>query len=177
MNDPHASLSLFQPRQITEEGEEEGSTISGPRAPRATSAKPPPREYSELFVGENTGSSIPSQKIPVKAGAGKNFKPNRLFEEETEEDRVAATPMSIRTNAKKYNHFEFGDGEDTPTVRDPSRGRTKGKSDPNWNFEDFSTPLKVEPKTLPAAVRHFSWSDDEVSVFNQPENAVFSVAL
>lgn len=165
MNDPHASLSLFQPRDINEEE----SHVEGPKAPRAQSAKPPPREYSELFAGEYAGSPSPSQKIPVKAGGGKNFKQSRLFDEETEEERVAATPMSVKTNAKKYNHFEFGDGEDTPKIRDASRGRTKGKSEPNWNFEDFATPNKTQPKTQPAAVRHFGWSDDEVGPFYQPE--------
>ncbi|KAL6711831.1 hypothetical protein ACN47E_002874 [Coniothyrium glycines] len=157
MNDPHASLSLFQPRSITEEEH----NVSVPIAPRAQSAKPPPREYSELFVGEHKGSPSPNEKIPVKAGAGRNYKQSRLFDEETEEERIAATPMSIRTNAKKYNHFEFGDGEDTPVVRDTARSRTKGKSEPNWDFESFATPNKAEPKTQPAAVRHFGWSDDE----------------
>lgn len=172
MNDPHASLSLFQPREITEEEE---SNVSGPSAPRAQSAKPPPREYSELFVDEKAAASSAAQRYPVKAGSAKNFKQSRLFDEETEEDRVAATPMSIRTNAKKYNHFEFGDGEDTPTAREPSRGRKKGKSEPNWDFEDFATPHKTEPKTQPAAVRHFGWSDDEVGPFYQPEVATLSV--
>ncbi|CBX95409.1 hypothetical protein LEMA_P025610.1 [Plenodomus lingam JN3] len=158
-NDPHASLSLFAPREVSE-GE---SCSSQPSAPRAQSAKPPPREYSELFVGEDTGSPSPSpQRIPVKAGSGKNFKASRLFDEDTEEDRIAATPQGVKTNAKKYNHFEFGDGEETPTVRDSARAPPKGtKSQPSWNFEDFATPEKAETKTQPQAVRHFGWSDDE----------------
>jgi len=157
-HDPHASLSLFQPRQVSDEA----SHNAQPIAPRAQSAKPPPREYSELFVGENTGSPSPLvEKIPAKAGSGKHFKASRLFDEETEEDRIAATPRGIKTDAKKYKHFEFGDGEDTPAVRETARSTTKAKSQANWNFEDFATPSKNDIKTRPQAVRHFGWSDDD----------------
>lgn len=166
MNDPHASLSLFQPRDTNQEP----SNSTQPTAPRAQSAKPPPREYSELFVGEDAASPSPTpHKIPVKAGGGKNYKTSRLFEEETEEDRVAATPQGVKTNAKKYDHFDFGDGEDTPKIRDTARSKTKGKSEANWAFEDFATPHKVQAKTQPQAVRHFGWSDDEVGPFIQLE--------
>lgn len=167
-NDPHASLSLFQPRQVSQQE----SSASQPAAPRALSAKPPPREYSELFVGENGASqSPPSHKIPMKAGGGNSYKASRMFEEDTHEDIVAATPHGVKTNAKKYDHFQFGDGDggDTPKIRETARPAAKGKSEANWNFEDFATPSKAETKTQPQAVRHFGWSDDEVGLFYQPE--------
>ncbi|KAJ8115074.1 hypothetical protein OPT61_g3200 [Boeremia exigua] len=164
MNDPHASLSLFERRQI----EENELPSAHPTAPRVQSAKPPPREYSELFVGENSGSPSPhNQRIPVKAGANKKSQVNRLFDE-TEDDRIAATtPLkATKTNPKKFNHFEFGDGEDeTPRGRDASRKeghRGNSKSQANWDFEDFVTPEKTNPKNNPQAVRNFSWEDDEV---------------
>lgn len=161
MNDPHASLSLFAPRSI----EEDGAYSSQPIAPRAQSAKPPPREYSELFVGENAGSPSPSpHKIPAKSGAGKNFKQNRLFEETEEE---AATPAvkgaGVKTNPKKYEHFDFGEGEDEASQVRPTARAIKSKHQSNWDFEDFVTPAKTKMKTQPQAVRHFGWSDDEVS--------------
>lgn len=166
-NDPHASLSLFKPREIDEE--ELPSTHQ--TAPRALSAKPPPREYSELFVNGDAGSPSPqNQRFPVKGGANKQLQANRLFDETEEEKTAAATPhKATKTNPKKYNHFEFGDGEDdkTPRGRDASRKegpRDKSKSQANWNFEDFVTPEKINPKTQPQAVRNFSWEDDEVSV-------------
>lgn len=69
------------------------------------SAKPPPRDYSELFAGEYQGTPSPGSKttssphkqdrIPNKSGAGKNFRANRLFEEEEEEIPV---PLSVKTN-------------------------------------------------------------------------------
>jgi hypothetical protein len=167
MNDPHATLNLFQPRDI----EHENSSYAQPIAPRAQSAKPPPREYSELFVGEDSKSPTPSpqkERIPSKAGGGKNYKPSRLFEEEEE---PAATPMSVKTNSKKYNHFEFGEGEDasTPKASEQAPKPIKTKHMSQWNFEDFDTPAKPKTKVLPAAVRHFGWSDDEVGPFFQPD--------
>lgn len=178
MNDPHASLSLFQNRSIDEDDE---SQDSKPIAPRAQSAKPPPREYSELFVGENSASPSPSpQKIPVKAGSGKNYKASRLFEEDEEEDTAAVKGPGVKTNPKKYEHFTFGDGpeEDSSKVRSTARAQSKGKGQANWDFEDFATPAKTKTKTQPQAVRHFGWSDDEVGPFYQPEMLeVASVSL
>jgi hypothetical protein len=164
MNDPHASLSLFQPREV----DESSVSVAHPNVPRVASAKPAPREYSELFVGGDDSPAPAQQKFPVKGGSSKNFKSNRLFEEDTEEDRASATPIrSIKTSEKKYNHFEFGDPEDEPTPRGRDTSRP-AKSSSNWNFEDFVTPEKTAPKTLPAAVRHFGWSDDEVSTRTKP---------
>lgn len=168
MNDPHASLSLFQNRNH----EEDDAETSQPIAPRAQSAKPPPREYSELFVGDNSGSPSPSpQKIPTKAGGGKNFKASRLFGEDGEEDSTTKAARSVKTNPKKYEHFTFGEGEggDTPKVRNTARPETKSKGQASWDFEDFATPAKVKAKTQPQAVRHFGWSEDEVGPFYQPE--------
>ena len=163
-NDPHASLSLFKGREV----DEEELPSAHQTAPRALSAKPPPRDYSDLFVSDSAGSPSP-QRFPVKGGANRQLQANRLFGE-TEEDRNAATtPLKgTKTNPKKYDHFDFGDGEDeeTPRGRDNARTggpRDKSKSEANWGFEDFVTPEKANPKTQPQAVRNFSWEDDEVS--------------
>lgn len=173
MRDPHATLNLFQPRDI--EQERNTSAFSQPIAPRTQSAKPPPREYSELFVGQDPTSPTPSgassphkERIPRKAGGGKNVPENRLFKEEA----PVSTPLSVKTNSKKYNHFDFGDGEDadeTPKGNKPRPNRAKHQS--QWDFEDFVTPEKTKPKVLGQAVRHFGWSDDEVRLFmlSQPD--------
>ncbi|OAF98965.1 uncharacterized protein CC84DRAFT_1169691 [Paraphaeosphaeria sporulosa] len=155
MNDPHASLALFENRQPEEEGEFE----SHPIASRAQSAKPPPRNMGELFVGDEPGTPTPhnAPSIPKKAGGGKNFKPNRLFDED---DEPAPTPGGIKTSSKKYDHFEFGDGEDTPRGSEPVRNVNK-KHQSQWDFEDFVTPEKTKPKILPGNQRSVGWSDDE----------------
>jgi hypothetical protein len=164
MNDPHASLSLFQPREIHEE---EPVHNSQPTAPRALSAKPPPREYSELFVGEDAASPSPSpQKVPAKAGSGKNFSTNRLFEQ-FDDFSAESAPGNIKTNSKKYDHFTFGEGDDTPkahnTANPTKHDQNRNRNDAHWDFDDFATPEKTKSKTHPQAVRHFGWSDDEVS--------------
>ncbi|KAF2635295.1 hypothetical protein P280DRAFT_553820 [Massarina eburnea CBS 473.64] len=161
MNDPYASLDLFQPRDVNQD-----VSPSRQPAPRTQSAKPPPRDLNELFVGEESGpapavTESPSKHgIPVKAGGGKNYKGNRLFGDEEEE--AAPTAMSTRkTNSKKYEHFEFGDGEDTPKVRAARPANAKPQHQANWDFEDFVTPEKTKSKVLSQNVRHFGWSDDE----------------
>ena len=158
-------------------GDEVDSPTEAPKSSSLeSSVKPGPTDYALLFAGptdeESTASvSTPSptkQRIPVKTGAGKNFQPNRLFEE-TNEDRIQGTPLSVKTNGKKYDHFEFGDGDDdqtTPRVaQEASRNRSKHMS--QWDFEDFVTPEKPPHKVLGQAVRHFGWSDDEVCPFSR----------
>lgn len=165
MNDPHATLALFQPRDVNQEG----SYSSKPAVQRAQSAKPPPRNLNELFVGdispstENGNPAQTPQKNFAKAGGGRNFQSNRLFDN-TQEERPEQTPMSIKTHAKKYDHFEFDDGEGdqaTPKVRDTARPETRSKHQSQWDFQDFVTPDKVGTKVLPNNARHFGWSDDE----------------
>jgi hypothetical protein len=174
MNDPHATLNLFQPRQVNLEE----SSHSRPIQPRMQSAKPPPRDMSELFVGEDAASPSPANASSpqkhggnAKGGAGKSYKANRLFDE-TDEDNVAATPMSsVKTNAKKYSHFEFGDGEDetTPKQRE-TRPAKKTQHASQWDFDDFVTPEKTKAKVLPQQVRQWGNSDDEVRAISQMES-------
>ncbi|CAI6331571.1 unnamed protein product [Periconia digitata] len=170
MNDPHASLQLFQARDVNRESSE-----SRPAGPRTQSMKPPPRDLGELFVDEasaaaaNPNDSPAKHGIPTKSGGGRNFKSNRLFDEAGEEE-TAPTPMSsVKTNAKKYSHFEFGDGEDTPKVKEGHRS-SRSHHQSNWDFEDFNTPAKTKTKILSQNVRHFGWSDDEVSAHYEPQS-------
>ncbi|KAF2705123.1 hypothetical protein K504DRAFT_460898 [Pleomassaria siparia CBS 279.74] len=171
IKDPHATLALFQPRDVNQE--QSSNFSNGPAAPRATSLKPAPRDYSDLFAGAEalpSGGDATAHKqadIPAKAGGGKNFKPNRLFEQDTEEESTMATPVSsVKTNSSKYNHFDFAqkddDDEATPKVREAAAKENKHGS--QWNFEDFVTPEKTKMKILPQAVRHIAWSDDEEEV-------------
>ena len=175
-NDPHATLALFQPRDVNQQTE--SSFSNRPGAPRATSLKPAPRDYGELFAGAEAlpSSGSPTQHrqtgIRVKSGGGQNFKPNRLFDRDTEEEKVVATEMSIRTSSKKYDHFDMGidDDEATPKVRETTASTDKSKHSAQWGFDDFVTPEKPKTKILAQAVRHIGWSDDEVGPFFQPEH-------
>ena len=164
MNDPHASLQLFQPRDVNQE-----PTESRPAGPRTQSMKPPPRDLGELFVDEASASAAavddtesPAKRgIPVKAGGGRHFKGNRLFDEAGDEEEAPTPQSSVKTNSKKYQHFEFGDGEDTPKIKESHRS-SRSQHQSTWDFEDFNTPAKPKTKILSQNVRHFGWSDNEV---------------
>ncbi len=241
VGDPHASLSLFQPRNADEESSVQPASV----APRA-SAKPPPREYNELFAADDASKRPASESrgnngVAVKDGAGKNFQRFRLFDE-NDEPAEEKSPERLKTYTNKYNHFEFGDGEDAPateriisplktnekkydhfefgdgeeaqdlkpsakskkynhfdlgagadetlsktgkspaknekkykhfefgpgeednegTPKPAARPKSSNKHQSQWDFEDFVTPQKVQPKERPQNARHFGWSDDEV---------------
>ena len=184
--DPHASLSLFGPRETPK------STHKQPAvAPRA-SAKPPPRDYHDLFVGNDSDASAANTPVsktktasphkenhpaPVaaKGGAGKNFQPSRLFDTDAPLPASPGTPQKspdkyIKPHPSKYNHFDFADGSDEPSQK-PSAlpARPKSKHGPQWDFEDFITPEKVAQKVRGQDVRHFGWSDDDVNM-DSPAN-------
>ena len=214
--DPHASLSLFAPRE-----EDEGSSQpTAARAPKAQSAKPPPRDYHELFVGNDSDASPQTAKVramsptkenggrvapkstlakpplrdyhdlfvgqdsdasPIskgqppspqkenmtpaaiasKTGAGKNFKPSRLFDVDGPEPGTPGSPekdKGYKVNTTRYDHFDLGASN---VNTQPLAARPKSKHQNNWDFEDFMTPEKVPTKLRGQDVRHFGWSDDE----------------
>ena len=216
--DPHASLALFAPRGNDEEAEKTNAVA--PRA--AASAKPPPRDYHDLFVGNDSDNSpaakgargaapqpenqsmrppppkaqtsrptprdyhdlfvgndsdnspvatkgkgsspqkdTPSSNFPgdkaiaPKGGAGKNYRPSRLFDADMDEAIAEQSPY--KPHPKKYEHFDFGNGEDGPKAE--NRPKTKHQS--QWDFEDFATPVKPN-KIRDQDKRHFGWDDDEL---------------
>ena len=213
--DPHASLSLFAPR----EEDEEESHFAAPRAPKAQTAKPPPRDYHDLFVGEdaevasetnrprtaspskdngrapkdqsakppprdyhdlfvgNESDVSPVSKARVaspkkenmtpgsiapKGGAGKNYKPSRLFDTEEAQPAIQSSPLkSYNAHPNRNNHFEFGDND---AGSQPVPMRPKSKHQNNWDFEESMTPEKAPTKPRGQAVRHFGWDDDEQNV-------------
>lgn len=176
--DPHASLSLFAPRDKNLDG-----SLPGVVAPRA-SAKPPPRDYHDLFVGNDSDQSpaSPSKEfprgrsespskssvIPSKIGAGKNYAPSRLFDKDEESPlsppgKDHSADHFYRPNPKKYQHFDFADGSDPQDAPRPASKETKSKHGSQWNFDDFATPQKNVPTKVLRNndVRHWGNSDDE----------------
>lgn len=154
--------------------------------PKAQSAKPPPRDYHDLFVGHESDASPASKDKPSsplknitspipmapKGGAGKNFQPSRLFENigtEATGTAQAYHGKGRQAQSKHHEHFQFGDGNDDDSAAQPMRtekAKTKGHQS-NWGFEDSTTPEKVPVKNRPHETRHFGWSDDE-PVMNSP---------
>ncbi|QSZ33954.1 hypothetical protein DSL72_005534 [Monilinia vaccinii-corymbosi] len=171
IRDPHASLSLFAPREnVVRE--------SYPAAVEASvSAKPVSRDYHDLFVGKNSDNSSaladdPSPpKAGSKAGAAKKFAPSRLFDAD-EDGSTSDSPANqkskdpmYRPNPARYEHFDFTDAPEGEEPIRPATGKgSKGQHQSQWTFDDFQTPEKVVPtKVLRAAeVRHWGNSDDEV---------------
>ncbi|KAL9003752.1 MAG: hypothetical protein Q9188_003392 [Gyalolechia gomerana] len=136
------------------------------------SAKPPPRDYHDLFVGDGDGASASSkarsaspqkENIAPKAGAGKNFGPNRLFDDIAEQPATpgATSPDKVRKpHPKKFNHFEFGDESNEQSQQAlPARPKTKHQS--QWDFDESAAPAKPPQKIRSQDVRHFSWGDDD----------------
>ncbi|KAF2151380.1 hypothetical protein K461DRAFT_228325 [Myriangium duriaei CBS 260.36] len=133
------------------------------------SAKPQQRQWGELFAGEeddenpDIGSpSVRSPHLPIlKSGAGKNYKPNRLFDKEDEPER-SRSPERKKVDPTKNEHFEFGNGEDALPVRTGKALGPKGQRQvSNWDFDDFSTPAKHVQKPNPEQERHFGYGIDE----------------
>jgi hypothetical protein len=234
IKDPHASLSLFSGQAPAENHHDLGWN-----APKS-SAKPPPRDYGDLFVGSDPDATptrdSPTKVIAPKGATGHNYQPSRLFDDRSDdveesgkanvgEARVIApkagsgqnykpsrlfgdddaTPEAKKTlphteaaiapkggsghnykpsrlfedhddgivetryksHPQKYNHFEFGNGEDGPEIKaEPVRPTSKHAS--QWDFEDFVTPEKPRGKVLSHETRHFGWSDDEGELAETP---------
>ena len=171
--DPHASLSLFAPRERTINEAQPGAV-----APRS-SAKPPQRDYHDLFVGNESDQSpaSPSKEFAqardsfaspsvgiAKGGAGKNFAHSRLFDMDEDEMSVRPSPNKP-LNPNKYQHFAFADGSDEQDApRNTKLMDVKSKHGSQWTFDDFNTPAKVVPTKAVRTnnVRHWGNSDDEV---------------
>ncbi|TEY66817.1 hypothetical protein BOTCAL_0131g00280 [Botryotinia calthae] len=164
LRDPHASLSLFTPREDT------GSKSRPAEIPTSVSAKPAPRDYNDLFVNKNS-STVDDGPSPPKADASKKFAPSRLFDADEEEHtpdspiREKSKDPMYRPNPARYEHFDFTDAPEGEEPERPPTGKgSKGQHQSQWGFDDFKTPKKSVPtKVLRAAeVRHWGNSDDEV---------------
>ena len=176
--DPHASLSLFAERDPNEGG----STYNGPKYEGTKSAKPAPRDLGEIFTNEENVQPSRSQSphkehgTILKAGAGRGFKENRLFD--TKEDfEPPKSPERKKTYGQKYEHFAFGDGEDAPQGRSVRPGKSSGtgaqdKSSATFSFEDFATPPKHIQKDRPDYERHWGAGVDEVRVSTYYRNVL-----
>ena len=142
--DPHGTLEPFA-ANIPEEGETK-SSFDGPTIQPRASARPAQREWDELFVSENDNhergvSPSKADVVAPKVGAGKNYKENRLFGEAQSPSHEIENKFKS-PHPRKFEHFDFHDGhEDTTPKQGAPKPRTKHQS--QWDFSDFTTPLKV----------------------------------
>lgn len=169
IKDPYASLDLFSPKPAEEN---QRSADPNPVAPRA-SARPTPREMSELFAAGHEDHEPGSPKkapadtvVAPKAGTSQKFAPPRLFSD----DKGEPAAVGYKSNPAKYNHFDLGDSlendpmqhrENAPQARTAVPLRAKSnRNQSQWDFEDFSTPGKAGQKVRGQDVVHFSWDDN-----------------
>jgi hypothetical protein len=182
IKDPHASTyqDLFSPGR---EGESRGESPGTAIAPRA-SARPPPREMSDLFVaghedyearpGGSPKKSVPFEAIAPKGAGSQKFGDVRVFAgDESKEDKI------YRTNPARYDHFDIGEADENDPMQHksgrnrekqnlPMRARTE-KHGSQWDFIDFVTPAKV-----PMKIREqdkVNWDYDEESMAQTPGKA------
>jgi hypothetical protein len=133
--DPHASLALFGPRDTIQETSHPAAI-----APRA-SAKPPPRDYHDLFVGQESDSSRPRHPdrtpaegeqnwnaIAPKGGAGKHYQPSRLFEDELTQPGTPGSPQQSpdRFRSRTQRNTITSNSETAATRRNSSNRNNPG---------------------------------------------------
>ncbi|KPI44893.1 uncharacterized protein AB675_2304 [Cyphellophora attinorum] len=172
IKDPHASLDLFSPNRPDDPRND--NTPPHVVAPRA-SARPPPREMSDIFAAghedfEPTPRGSPKKSVPFDAvapkGAGaQKFGNVRVFDNDDEKETKI-----YRTNPARYDHFDIGDGdENDPLQHKSSQNREKtavpmrAKTDKHgsqWDFIDFVTPAKVPLKVREQDKVNFDWNDE-----------------
>ncbi|OJI97863.1 hypothetical protein ASPVEDRAFT_126265 [Aspergillus versicolor CBS 583.65] len=161
IKDPYAADSLFELLSPSKNREQH---VQPPRAP--ASAKPPPRNYNELFVGDEENDDAPDATpsrppaVAPKVGAGKNFGPSRIFDDDETVAREKPEQIAYRAHPKRFEHFELGGDNSSREIKAPA-SRPGSRHVNNWDFEDFSTPQKPQRKPRGEEVRHFGWSDDE----------------
>lgn len=163
IKDPYAAESLTD---LLSPGNERAEPVRAPRS--AASAKPPPRDYEELFVGDDGDANeeldaSPSKRGSVmpKVGAGKNFQPNRLFDDDETVAAEDPRPLAYRPHPNRFSHFDIGgDNSEREVQEKPAPGRTKSRHVAQWGFDDFVTPEKPR-RQLRGQERHqFPWEDE-----------------
>jgi hypothetical protein len=169
--DPHASLSLFGGRE-----NDTDSSYDKAAAPKA-SARPPPRDYHDLFVGGDSDRStnVTPQKKHVqqpkatvdrsnapKAGGGKSYQPSRIFDDDQEDANTLPNPKTggLMTNSKKYNHFDLGEDANTPPNPKTGGLMTNSKKYNHFDLgEGGNAPDPSPYKTSPKKYNHFEFGD------------------
>lgn len=182
IRDPYAAESLTD--LLSPDKNDRTEPVRAPRA--AASARPPPRNLDDLFVADadvpteaERRSASPSKPGPVapKAGAGRNYQGNRLFDDDETVAREAREgghhQIAYRTNPNRFNHFELGGDNSEREIQDkPAGGRTKSQHTTQWAFDDFVTPEKPTRALRGQQINQFPFSDQADKTPLPPRQAV-----
>lgn len=112
--DPHTSLEIFAPR---DEAEDESSRRPAAAAPKSASARPPPRDYGDLFAGEETEAPRPAS--PQK------------------ENRPLPKTQTAKPEPRDYHDLFVGPESDASPA-------SKGKL--NSPLKNITSPIPTAPK-------------------------------
>ncbi|KAL4890620.1 hypothetical protein BDV59DRAFT_184336 [Aspergillus ambiguus] len=172
IKDPYASESLFD---LLSPGKDREEPFRAPRAP--ASAKPPPRDLSEIFVGEEDGDTpdaTPSKPRAVapKVGAGKHYQPSRIFGGDDDEE-PASTPVAPKIGAGK-NFRASRIFDDDETVRAQEKPEQIAYRAHPKRFEHFelgadNSEREIKPKTTrPLSKQGPQWTFEDFATPEKP---------
>lgn len=174
IRDPHASLSLFSDEPPTAQQE------IAPNLPKSA-AKPPPRDYSELFVGDDAdgtpSKAAVDRPIPPKGGAGQNYKPSRLFGDPEDEASEKVEQIDRPISSKGPSGYSYQQSRiigrdidelstessqpDTDQVVRPKAGAGHSYKPSRLWDEDDDTRAHPVSKTNTKKYSHFEFGDGE----------------
>lgn len=176
MRDPHASLELFAPREQLDQAPERVVSPYAGRRPRERSItqilgdEPEDDEDDPSIRGR---SESPSKTIAPKAGAGKNYRPSRLFTEEDEYDTSERGRAPKIGAGKSFQPNRLFDAEKETAEPDTPPGN-QTKSDrfrrphptkySHFEFADPEVPAKADPnadRSRSRSKHDSSWSFDD----------------
>ncbi|KAL1855631.1 hypothetical protein Plec18170_004357 [Paecilomyces lecythidis] len=155
IKDPYAAESLFE---LLSPGQDRMQKVVAPRA--AATGKPPPRDYSELFVGEDDdivpAQSTPSRPVAPKIGSSKHYKPSPLFVEEdgsaTQEEQKPTKPIAPKAGSSK--NFKpsrvFIDEEEEPVEEKEPKYKTHPKKFSHFEMGDGDDEVEQQSKPIPS---------------------------
>ncbi|KAJ9271991.1 hypothetical protein DTO212C5_2072 [Paecilomyces variotii] len=156
IKDPYAAESLFE---LLSPGQDRVQPVVAPRAP--ATAKPPPRDYSELFVGEDDDAvpahSSTNRPIAPKIGSSKHYKASPLFLEEedqsvTQEEQKLTKPIAPKAGASK--NFKpsrlFIDEEEEPVEDKQPAYKTHPKKFSHFELGDGDGEVEQQSKPIPS---------------------------
>ncbi|KAL4752131.1 hypothetical protein BDW72DRAFT_75566 [Aspergillus terricola var. indicus] len=164
IKDPYAAESLFE---LLSPNKDRGEPVHRPRAP--ASAQPPPRDYKELFVGDEGNDDAPetpsrTRAIAPKVGAGKHFAPSRIFEPE----EVEPSPVVPKLGGGRYFAPSriFDDDSETASREKPEQiaYRAHPKRFEHFELGGDNSNREVKPTASRPGSRHVkNWDFEDFS--------------
>ncbi|KAL4925471.1 uncharacterized protein BDV17DRAFT_300254 [Aspergillus undulatus] len=174
IKDPYAADSLFE---LLSPSKDRGQPVQAPRAP--ASAKPPPRDLNELFVGDEGNDDEPDatpsrpRAVAPKVGAGKNYRASRIFVPETDEEQQQGTPVAPKVGAgKNFGRSRIFDDDETVAREKPEQiaYRAHPKRFDHFELGGDNSSREIKPTASRPGSRHVNqWDFEDFSTPQKPQ--------